>query len=172
MPKTPKTQAESKENNHACKLLHMHRCMSFVLECVTGKLETHWKSLLGAKRCQELDQNNADYSWSTARETAVTSQAVKTTDGHLFHKTPATARFSSQANLWTWSHALSGLATLPFQRHSFRRWINKSSTVQHVWEGNVPATQSPHPPTSPHLNWFITWGDGTRKWNRPFTRGS
>lgn len=152
MPKTPKTQVEAKENNHTRKLLHMHRCTSFVLECVTGKLvEIHWKSLFGAKSCQELDQNNADYSWSAARETAVTSQAVKTTDGCLFHKTPATARFPSQANLWTWSHALSGLATLSFQRHSFRRWINKSCTVQHVREGNVPATQSPHPSLLHHI---------------------
>lgn len=26
--------------------------------------------------------------------------------------------------------------------------------------------------TSLHLNWFITWGDGMHKWNRPFTHSS
>lgn len=59
----------------------MYRCTSYG--------ESYWEtvnpgeSLLGAQRCQELDQNNADYSWRSARETADISQAVKTTDGHF-----------------------------------------------------------------------------------------
>lgn len=143
MPKThPKCTRWSKGLNTTTHTLpvthaqvHVHKLLwGMLLE--NWKLVNHWESLLEWWHCQVLDRKtrlNACYIWSAARETAITSQAVRTTQRWTsFPQTPTTAHESltgKPVNLKSCSVRF-GYIHLPVQRHRFKAWINKSGWVQ------------------------------------------
>lgn len=81
------------------------------------------------------------------RQQSRARQSAQHTHGHLFPQTPTTAQKLLPANPWTWSHAQSGFGYIhvPFQRHQFKRWINKSCSVQQM-SGASDICQPNRPP--------------------------
>ncbi len=107
---------------------------------VIGKLKTAEPLRIpsGAATCQVLDWNKVKCLLQLKRSQRDSNhrarQSEQHTDGHLSPQTSTTAHESlagKPANLKSCSVRF-GYFHIPFQRHQFRRWINKSCSVQQM----------------------------------------
>lgn len=80
------------------------------------------------------------------RQKSPARQSKRQTDGHLFCKHPPEHMILLQANLWTWSHAQSGLDTLTFHFSAIRPRDESIGAAQ--WNTRESDMCWPHGPPS------------------------
>lgn len=143
---------------------------------VIGKLKTSepLRIPFGVAACQVLDWNKVKCLLQLKRSNHLARQSEQHTDGHLSPQTATTAHKSLAGKLENMKSCSVrfGYINIPFKHHQFKRWINKSCSVQQM-SGASDIRQLNGRPRFKTLATFQidSYPDGTCKWNRPFTHG-